>query len=118
MKSKYIKSVEVALHQHIMNALLFLYKMAEVGDNPLALGECAVSYSDGAQYDITEIDFEFTGTKGEGYLIAIQTEEDTSYTDKIEVSGLQLETLIDILEALEEITGTHYPATFVLPKAK
>lgn len=106
-----------AVSKHIVSSLITLYKRAGVGDNRLELGEHSITYSDGAEYEITAIEMDFSiGQPGE--LIFHQTELDdehpTDYHDSYPVTNLAIEKMNELLEAVELVVGSFDKSEIVL----
>lgn len=106
MKAEEIKEMTTAIKGHIINGLTWLYEAAQIGDNRLELGRHPVEYSNG-DYTIIAIDLEFSENRN-GELVYYQLEGNEEQEDWQRVEFLSLETLCDLLAAVEKKLGGYY----------
>lgn len=113
MKANQIQKIHEALRDHVMSALMFLYKASSVGTEKLKLGDHEVIYSDGAEYTIQEIDCNMSIPEKPD-LVYYQEEDGVIglSKDHQSVSGLPTDVLIDLLESMEQVVNWHYDGKF------
>lgn len=110
MKAEQLTLIVSDVHNHALTAIFSLFKAANVGEEMLKLKN-PVGYSDGAEYTITKIDCQFTDDPkyDSKELVFYQLEDDIDQHDGPQsVSGLPLETLLELLESVEETLKSYY----------
>lgn len=108
MKADELFKVKKALRPHVMAALIYLLKQAEVGDNKLELKPHEFCYKNDYETFLVEaIEMDFSFDK-KGELIIYRRTEGSNFESTIDVSNLKTTTMLKLLGALEKITGCYY----------